>query len=393
MAIPVTAYLKESTSSLLASRQRSLLALIGIAIGVSSVIAMLSVGVIVKGEALRQFQELGTNVLDIRIQDGALGAGRVETAIARELAALPTIAALAPYVRSRGEVARAGNSIARVDIVGATAALANLGKLRVEDGRFLSALDGRRYFCVLGAEIAAALRGAGGERIVGEAVRIGDAIYTVVGVLQSTPRGRRRFDVNRAVIIPIATAQRVLPGQGTLDITARMGPNVHHTAATAEVTAYIRRKSDDLVVRVHSAEALLEQMHRQMRLFTLLLGTVGAISLLAGGIGTMNVMLASVAERRLEIGIRRTLGARRRDIQLQFLIESVILSLAGGVFGIGLGIGGSYWISHLYGWTFGISATAIGLGVGITTAAGIFFGFYPAWQAARLDPVAALRGK
>ena len=148
-----------------------------------------------------------------------------------------------------------------------------------------------------------------------------------------------------------------------------------------------------MTVRVESAEKLIEQMHKQMRLFTLLLGTVGAISLLVGGIGVMNVMLVSVTERRLEIGIRRALGARRRDIQRQFLTESVILSLLGGAFGIAFGIGASYLISHYNGWTFLVSTPAVGLGVGITGGAGIFFGFYPAWQAARLDPVTTLRGR
>ena len=126
-----------------------------------------------------------------------------------------------------------------------------------------------------------------------------------------------------------------------------------------------------------------------MQLFTLLLGTVGGISLLVGGIGVMNVMLVSVTERRLEIGIRRALGARRGDIQWQFLIESVILSLLGGVFGIALGIGATYIICYFAGWTFLASTTAIGCGVGVTVGAGIFFGYYPAYQAARLDPIAA----
>ena len=129
-----------------------------------------------------------------------------------------------------------------------------------------------------------------------------------------------------------------------------------------------------------------------MRLFTLLLAAVGGISLLLGGIGVMNVMLVSVTERRLEIGIRRALGARRRDIQWQFLIESIILSLVGGVFGIALGFGASYVICQFSSWTFQVPAVAVGLGVGVASAVGVFFRFYPAWQAARLDPIAALRG-
>ena len=134
-------------------------------------------------------------------------------------------------------------------------------------------------------------------------------------------------------------------------------------------------------------------MYKQMRLFALLLGTVGGISLLVGGIGVMNIMLVSVTERRLEIGVRRALGARRADIQRQFLIESMILSLLGGVIGIALGVGASYAICRYTGWAFQVSFPAVGLGVGVASGAGVFFGFYPAYQAARLDPVVALRGK
>ena len=128
-----------------------------------------------------------------------------------------------------------------------------------------------------------------------------------------------------------------------------------------------------------------------MQLFTLLLGAMGGISLLAGGIGVMNVMLVSAAERRLEIGIRRALGARRLDIQNQFLIESVIISSLGGIVGIAIGIGMTYAICTYSGWTFLLSTEAMCLGLGVAGAAGVFFGFYPAWQAARLDPVKALR--
>ena len=385
------ANLKEAAASLLATRQRSLLALLGIAIGIGSVIAMISVGMIVRDEALKHFRELGTDILNINLRQSE-GRLTVTPEVAQGLTSLPTIAAAAPFVASYGEVTFAGRTIKDVTFIGATAALANLNKLKIKEGRHISDLDRRRYFCVIGAGVAEDMRRIGFEHIIGETVKAESGAYTVVGVLQYTPQGRRRFDVNQSIIIPVSTAQRVFRNPGISNITARMSQGIHHVVATREVVKYFQRKARGLTVRVRSAEELIEQMHKQMRLFALMLGSVGGISLLVGGIGIMNVMLVSVSERRQEIGIRRALGARRVDIQTQFLIESLMLSLAGGMVGVGAGIGTTWAICQFTDWTFLISVGAMALGVSVASAAGVFFGFYPAWQAARLDPIAALRG-
>ena len=369
------ANLKEAARSLLAARQRSLLALIGIAIGVGSVIAMISVGAIVRGEVLRQFQELGTDVLSIRIARAAPRiAALVTPADEFGLAALPSLAAAAPFLTMPGQIALAGRADENVMIIGATAARADL-ELPVVAGRHISDLDRRRSFCVVGA--------AGFDPIVGQPVSIGATVYTVVGVLRRVPRGMRRYDPDHSVIIPIATAQRVFLRPEIRTFTARIAPDAHHVVAAREVVDYFRRKSAALDVNVRSAEQLIAQMYRQMRLFALLLGSLDSISLLVGGIGVMNVMLVSVTERRSEIGIRRALGARRADIQSQFLIESVVLSLAGGLVGIATGIAGIYGICSYANWAFQVSKLAVGLGMGVATTYGVFFGFYPAWQAAQ----------
>ena len=395
MRLLIRANLKEAVSSLTASMQRSLLALLGISIGIGSVTAMISVGLAVKGEARKQFEALGVDVLAITNVTRSATGSRARAAISIEdafaLETLPLIDAIAPYTVGRGDSSFGGQKGQRMPVIGVTEAFVLLNELPLTDGRFISDLDGRCPFCVIGAETAGALRARAGGRVIGETIRIDGTVYTVVGVLGRVPRRLWSFDANRTAFIPIAAAQRAFGRPGVDAITARMSAGTHHVAATREVKSWFRRKPTPATVRVQSAEALIEQMHKQMRLFTLLLGAMGGISLLAGGIGVMNVMLVSASERRLEIGIRRALGARRMDIQNQFLIESVILSLLGGIVGIAIGIGMTYGICRISGWTFLISTQAMGLGLGVAGAAGIFFGFYPAYQAARLDPVKALR--
>ena len=277
---------------MLAAKQRSTLALIGIVIGVASVSSMVSVGTIVRAEAVRQFQELGTDVVNIRLRPRSRDQGNrvsVRLADARGIVTLPGISAAAPYT--------------------------------------------------------------------------------------------------------IESARRVTPRATLQDIAARMSPGAHHAQVTQQVKAWFRHRARHVRTVVRSAEELIEQLHQQMRLYTLLLGTVGGVSLLVGGIGVMNVMLVAVAERKVEIGIRRALGARRRDIQMQFLSEAMILSLLGGVIGAGLAVAATWGICRFTGWVFTVSLGGTALGTVVAGGAGIVFGLYPAHQAARLNPVVALQGR
>ena len=388
------ANLAEACAGLLGAKQRSALALIGIAIGVASVSAMISVGTIVRAEAARQFLELGTDIVKVRLRAREQGPQRVAVALAdaRRITTLASIQAAAPYTIASARIVLEGTTTTPADVVGATTSILDLNRLALAEGRFVTRLDAHQYFATVGADIAAKLAAAIGGDPIGAKVALGNTVMTVIGRLRKTAIGQRAFDANKAVFIPIASAGRVTPRATLRDIIARMSPGSDYRAATRELTAFFATRAPDARVQVRSAEELIEHLHRQMRLYTLLLGTVGGIALLVGGIGVMNVMLVAVAERTAEIGIRRALGARRRDIQAQFLAEAVILTLLGGAVGVILAVGATYGICQASGWTFTVSAQGTALGAVVAASSGVFFGLYPAWHAAKLDPVVALQG-
>lgn len=388
------ANLREAVVGLYAAKQRSVLALIGIVIGIGSVIAMVSVGTIAKHQAVEQFRELGTEFLAISVHASGSSPGMgLRLATAAALAeGTSSIVSVAPWSQGYGQAFHAGKKVADAPLLGVTGSFAALNKLPVEQGRFISDLDFQRYFCVIGAQIASALRRAGARALVGESIRLNDRMCTIVGVLRAAPRwGLQSFEADRSILIPFSTAQRMFPGRGVRQITARMGPDAHHTAATTEVQGYFRRNAPGTQVRVVSAQKVIEQMQRQMQTFALLLAAIGSVSLIVGGVGVMNVMLVSVTERRGEIGIRRALGARRLDILSQFLTESVVLSLIGGAFGIVLGVGSTWAYCRFADWEFLVDPGAAAMGFVVACFVGVFFGLQPAMQAARLDPIAALR--
>ena len=388
------ANVKEAVVSLWAAKQRSLLALVGIVIGIGSVIAMLSVGTIAKRQAQEQFRELGTDYLAIQAHGSAPGGGsaiRLEDVVELPQGA-SSIAGAAPWIHSREAVVYGGKKIVDAPVLGVTGAFLELNRLALQQGRGISDLDFRRNRCVVGASVASALRRAGAPALVDEPIRLKDQICHIVGVLESAPSyGIQPFEPDRSVLIPLSTAQRMFPRQGLNQMVARMRANAHHTDAAREVQDYFRRVAPRVSVRVQSAQKLIEQMQRQMQTFALLLAAIGSISLIMGGVGVMNVMLMSVSERRREIGIRRALGARRFDIQSQFLTEAVLLSLVGGVFGMLFGVAGTWGFCRFSQWNFLVDPVAAVLGFVVACAVGVFFGFQPAYQAARLDPIAALR--
>ncbi len=383
--------LQEATRSLVTSKQRTLLALLGIVIGIGSVIGMVSIGAIVQKQALKQFTEMGIDIISATRQ-GTLGTsgGLALEDIMNLKSAVPAIREVAPYVTSSTTYQRGGTEEI-IMLLGVTGSFFNINKLHLKEGRTITDLDENRYFCVIGADLAHIIGNSGVNHIIGSNFTLGKRIFTIVGVLERITEGggMRPYGINRAALVPITSARRSFDRPDIDMFMARVDKDQSTATIKQSVQNYFMSRGNNL--NIQSAEELIAAMQSQMRLFTLLLGAIGSISLIVGGIGVMNVMLISVAERRKEIGIRRALGALQSDIQSQFIIESVTLCSIGGIIGILLGVLVSYFYSRFNHWDFSISYASIILGLGVASAVGVFFGFYPARSAARLDPITALR--
>jgi len=384
-------YLKEASRSLYANKQRTILALIGIIIGIGSVISLVSIGKIVTAEATRQFRELGTDLARLRFrldsQDGVLKSPSFIQGVVSE----PCLRYVAPYLR--GQYDTQDNNV-ELGVFGITQSFATVSKLALQSGRFISDLDGTQSFVVLGANIPAALQWKGElSSFLGREVLINGQAFTVIGVLKPTESMKSiNLKLNQTFFIPIKTQLRDRPETKISDGLARMLPDAQTKACAQNIMHYFKLRSPQMEIQVITADQLIERMRKQSDMFNVLLISIGSISLLVGGIGIMNIMLVSVSERKQEIGIRRAMGAKRKDIRYQFLIESLLLSVFGGAFGIGLGILITYIGTLINDWKFFMLIWPMVMGAGVSAVIGVFFGFFPAHQAANLDPITALRG-
>ena len=390
---------REALNSLRKARLRTLLGLVGIMIGISSVITMVSLGEIAKAQARKEFEAIGTDVMIVRESPETSSpgpAGGIELAHAVALAdVLPSITEAAPRIMGYGALHFAGREVGEGAIQGVTASFASVNRLSLEAGRFISDLDANRHYCVVGADIAGTMRQAGARQLVGQILETDGTLFTVLGVLNPKQESYSlplRLEANKSVFVPITTAQRIVARPKIDTVIARSAPGVHYEQAVEDLRSFFRVRAPHIALDVVTAKEWIARMEAQMRIMTLLLAAVGSIALIVGGIGIMNIMLVSVAERRREIAIRRALGARRRDIQSQFLIEAIFLTVAGGALGILLGLTATWVICRFTEWEYLISGVSVLSGIATATAVGLFFGFQPARQASRLDPITALQG-
>jgi putative ABC transport system permease protein len=395
------ALLRLGLRGLLLHKLRSTLSILGVVFGVAAVVAMSSVGEGARREALEQLGALGMDSVTLRarrpVPAGSYGALRLRDADSLAQV-VPHVVATAP-VREADLTAEAGGRRADAVAVGTTPDYVQAARLAIADGRFLAPLDLRdqKRVAVLGASVASALFPFGPAR--GERILLGGDWFEVVGVLQgrASARGRataiRTRDVNRAVFVPLPALDRGSDPRrdGVDEIVLRVDDPRHVTAAAEVAKSMVERSSPGAAFDVVVPREILRARERTQRIFNVVTGAIAAISLLVGGIGIMNIMLASVAERTREVGIRRALGATQRDVAAQFLTESSLLTAAGGVLGGLLGMAGAGLIQRLAGWPTALSPVMLFLALLTALAVGVGFGSYPAWLAARLAPMDALR--
>jgi putative ABC transport system permease protein len=382
-------------SRLRTSRLRAALTMLGVVIGVASVVALVGVGQGTTSSITSRLNALGTNLLTISASGRTGGSSTLTLDDAAAIASLDGIAAVAPESATQA-VAAAGRTTTTTTVVGTSAQYATVRAFDVWQGTFLTdaSVDAALRVVVLGATVAEDL-GLDATSI-GSSVSIGGLPFEVIGILQ--PKGGAGFaDPDNQVLVPIGTVQKYfVGGNGVRTIGVSVGDASGIQAARDAITELLRERhaiastdADDF--SIFDQAQLLEAASSISGTLTLLLGGIASISLIVGGIGIMNIMLVSVRERTREIGIRKAVGARGRDILAQFLIEALTLSLLGGLIGIAVGLGVSALIGQLAGWGFQFNPSTVAAAVLFSLAVGVVFGVWPARQAARLDPINALR--
>ena len=397
--------LKVASQSILKNKMRTLLTMLGIVIGVGAVIVMVAIGHGAQRQIESQISSLGTNLIMVMpgsatqggVSQGAGAFNRLTVEDADRIKREGTmLTSVSPVISTRTQViGGAGNW--RTMINGVSPDFLTIRDWGVSSGELFTDADVKasRKVAVLGATVASKLFPDGNA--VGAQIQIGHAPFTVSGVLAPKGQNAGGMDQDDVILMPYTTAQNRLSGNMRLgQILASTSTSSDIPAAQEEIRGIMREAhrlgdgaEDDFTVR--NQTEIAEAATKTTSVMTGLLAAIASISLLVGGIGIMNIMLVSVTERTREIGIRLAIGARGSDVLTQFLVESVVMSLLGGVIGLALGYGGAALLAHLTGWAVSTPTSAVLIAVGFSGAVGVFFGYYPARKAAALNPIQALR--
>lgn len=393
-------------SALRANKLRSVLTMLGIVIGVSAVIAMIALGTGAQQAVKDRIAALGTTLLTVNpgqqrgmgvaIADAQAKLTMDDSKALEERAS--AITAVQPEMNRNLQITW-GNRNTNTSVVGTSANYLEVRKYKLASGRmFTTAEDeGKQRVAVIGPAVATNMGLASPDALLGENIRIRGIQFTVVGVLESKGQASPFGNPDEQILIPLNTARfRVIGGDRLRSISVLAESEDKIPEAMAEIQRVLRRehrlrqgRPDDFQIR--NQADFLSTLGETTQVFTFLLSGIAAVSLLVGGIGIMNIMLVSVTERTREIGVRKALGATKRNILLQFLIEAVVLCCMGGVVGILLGAAGATIMSKAAGWSTQVSAVAVALAFAFSALVGVLFGVWPARRAASLDPIIALR--
>jgi len=400
----ISEVIRTAFASLRSNALRSLLTMLGIIIGVAAVIAMIALGNGAAGAVKDRIARLGTTTLQInpqRVMQGGIGTSATakltyDDVKSIEAHALSVVGVTPQQDRDLQVVWKSKNT--NVQVTGTTPNFLDVRGFTLGDGVMFTSGDnqGRQRVAVLGADVLPLLDVIDPQTVIGETIRISGRQFKVIGVLAR--KGTTGFgDNDQQILIPFLTGRFGIFGTDRInDIWARVVAPESVTVAMGEIHAALRRshrltanRPDDFSIR--NQADLLSTLSETTATFTTLLAGIAAVSLLVGGIGIMNIMLVSVTERTREIGIRKALGATRKNILLQFLVEAVVLCIAGGLLGIALGAGASRVLSQSFGWQTSIDVGALVIAFAFAAAIGMIFGVWPARRAAVLDPIEALR--
>jgi len=398
--------LKIASRSLARNKLRSILTMLGIIIGVAAVIAMLAIGQGARYTVESQIASLGTNMLMVLPFASSQGGVRFEAGTSIRLteedaAAIrdqcPATEYISPFVRSTEQV-MAGDNNWRTQIQGVLPEYLTIRDWPLESGNVFTDSDVKAAtkVCILGQTVVQNLFGDNADP-VGQTIRIRKEPFKVIGTLIAKGQSATGQDQDDFILAPFSTVQKKLLGitwANTIFVSAISQAAIYD--AQNQITDLLRSRHrllpwEDNDFTVRNQTDIANAAETTSKTLTVLLAAIASVSLIVGGIGIMNIMLVSVTERTREIGIRMSIGARSRDILFQFLIEATVLSLFGGLLGVGLGVASSYIISSTAGWPVLVSGFSVGLSSFFAAAIGVFFGFYPARKASLLNPIDALR--